>query len=384
MIFLDTICRRFAFFSGRLGVMAFIGLFSLCVCGAVQAQQSPTPKAPNPTIRIIIMMVGSDPTETTPVEQTIISQLADLHVDVDFYHTRHPVEGQQQKDIALRLLTVNHAAAVFVISPNKDHFLRIFIHQGNEVKSAARDVDVSNGMPHHEAVAVIVRATTNMLIDQAAAASKSTALSPQPVESPISTQAIRPPEDTQSNEHDTNKRNGTNRFHAGMGLALTKFSGDYPISPGLHVHLGWQPAAHFRMTIAGTFLSRESFRESDVSITLHHHPVYAGIGYVYSLRKLTIEGGAALGLDVVSEEFHSNSDTFNVNPEQTELQPLLLLYMQSDIEITRLWRIYVRLGGAVSFRKTTYAVDTGEENLFLAESLPFQPTVFMGVLFHFF
>jgi hypothetical protein len=335
--------------------------------------------------RIIIISILSEGAEMDQIERSIVAQLADLSVDITFHHvTALPSETENRDDLARALMEAHRATAAFIIDAKNFRPLRVLLETGDRIETTSRMLDVTPGVPLHEALAVIVRSATTTVLEQkkrrATAASAGNA-GPKKAAAPKSPSL---PKRSDSKSPISDGEGEVQKLYIEADFALGYYSQGVPPWLGMAAYLGWQPIRYLQLYAGYVFFSKVSKRSTDVTLTLRRHPVHIGAGYFRPLKRVVLGGGASVSIDYVTESISSQNEALDLSPEGGEVNTALLCYAHIGIRILSPLSLHLNLGAEIPLNSTEYGIDEGETNRILLELLPVQPVAMLGLRGHFF
>jgi hypothetical protein len=257
--------------------------------------------------RIIIISILSEGAEMDQIERSIVAQLADLSVDITFHHvTALPSETENRDDLARALMEAHRATAAFIIDAENFRPLRVLLETGDRIETTSRMLDVTPGVPLHEALAVIVRSATTTVLEQkkrrAMTATSTGEADPDKAAAPKSPSAL---ERSDSESLISDSVGEVQKLYVEADFALGYYSKGVPPWIGLAAYLGWQPIRYLQLHVGYVFSSKVSKRSRDVTLTLRRHPVHLGAGYLRSGKRFVWGGGASVSIDYVTESISS-------------------------------------------------------------------------------
>jgi hypothetical protein len=393
-------CNRFnRHFTVKRWVAIFtIGAMSLFVsdrasAGTDDPDSAPSSESAAPTAEaasIVVISIISESVDTQPVEQAINAQLSDLAVHVYFHHLPQLPEDENTLDtLAANQMVAYGAVAAFIILPGDDGALRIVINNDGKIEGANRLVDVSKGVPRHEAFAVIARAAATAVIEQEA-------LRQQAAFADESGKAQSANDTSSASGGDnTDDRNGgertpgntgswKRRVHLDSGLILEFVSDSAALTPGMAVGLSVDFARHWWIRAGAVLFSSVTATHQQTRLTLRRRPFYLESGYQHRMGQFTLGGGASICLDYAVERLSASSSDILLRDEGGELHTSLLVFFRSAWQLFQSTSLYLSLGAAFSLNRTRYEIETPSGNQVMLAIRPVQPVVSVGLQFHFF
>lgn len=396
-----TLCRnRFnrQYTAKRWVAILAIGAVSLFVGSWASAATDASNSAPSSesatstaeTVSIVVISIVSESVDTQPVEQAINAQLSDLAVHVYFHHLPQlPADENALDTLAAAQMVAYGAVAAFIILPGDDGALRIVIDNDGKIEGANRLVDVSKGVPRHEAFAVIARAAATAVIEQEEL-HEQTALADESGKDQSANDIALPPGSgnaaDQGNGERTSGINGRWKrgIHLDSGLILEFVSDSVTLTPGLAVGLGIDLTNHWWIRVGAVLFSSLTATHRQTTLTLRRRPFYLESGYQRRVGQFMFGGGAAICLDYAVERLSTSSTDILLRDEGGELHTSLLVFFRSAWQVFRSTSFYLHLGAAFPLSRTRYEIETLSGKQVLLEIRPVQPVVLVGLQFHFF
>lgn len=347
--------------------------------GHSQGRDEPVAAAPHsPVSRVVVISRLSAQTDIEPIERSILAQLTDLNITVDFHHLATLPPSTEALDVlANTWLTGYGATAVFIIDPGDPQVtIRILSKNQDRIEASSRTVDVARGSPLHEALAVIVHAATTAILERRKKESDTPPLpatpSRQPVPPPALPKAPEPPETK------------VKRVYLQGGFAMGFHTADVSPGFGMDVGLGVQPARYLYLHLGYIAFSKLTANAYDVSFTLKRNPIHLGVGYFRPLKRVSVGGGVSLVLDIEKEETSSRNPDMELRPETVVLQPSIIVYLHMGIRIVDSLSFFLNVEGEVPLDPTKYSVAALDGEIVLLDPLPVQPLLKIGFRVHFF
>jgi hypothetical protein len=330
-------------------------------------------------VHIAIISNLSTQADIHPLEQSIVSQLVDFNVDIDFHHlTTLPPASDDRDSLATMLMAEHDMAAAFIIYETESHVgLRILLKTGDRLETTNRTIDVAPGTPFHEAIAVIVRATTITAIKR----EREKQRTPSP-KAAAALPAEAAPQETVA--HEPRPENKMQRLYIETGGAMGLYSRKTPLWLGLPVGLGWQPIRHLNLHIGYMAFSKIRTSAYDLTLTLERHPIRLGVEYFRPLNRFWWGGGVSIDIDYIKERISTRNARFALAPEEASVHPALICYLLLGIQLFAPLSLVLSVGAEIPLNNTKYHISTLTGEKALLEPFPVQPIVTLGLRFHFF
>ncbi|MBN2525717.1 MAG: hypothetical protein JXR76_04925 [Deltaproteobacteria bacterium] len=391
--------RKTAGWSKATISVIFVGWSLLLFCSPAWAQDEMNLKSEGigdaeTTVRIIVVSSVLEAGEVYPIEQSIVAQLTDMPVEIQFYRIqRFPTDDKNLDVLATNLMSEHNAKAVFIVQPLSHRSMRLVINDGRQVVSSRRWVDVAGGMPLHEAFAVIVRSATESLIEQENQryAQEKAARNPSHNASTTkkTTKSVSEVDGVRRDVKMVNRRRRTAGKLPGVmvldvGGQLSFYSTKTVPSPGFALGLRWQIFRGLHLRLGTTLFSRIIDRTRGTELTLRRYPFYLGMGYSRTLGRFALGGGAEFRLDYVTEHVTTENEDVDVERDGAEFHSGIVVFLCSAFQLSDLISVFGDMGIAVPLHSNIYGIDTAEGNAVIVEPRNVQPEIVVGLRFHFF
>ncbi len=394
-------CNRFNIhlIAKRWVAIFTIGAMSLFIGNRVSAgTDGPDNSAPSgasaastaETVSIVVISIVSESVDTQPVENAINAQLSDLAVHVYFHHLPQLPEDENTLDtLAATQMVAYGAVAAFIILPGDDGVLRIVINNDGKIEGANRLVDVSKGVPRHEAFAVIARAAATAVIEQEVLRQQA-ALADESGKDQSANDTSSAPGGVNTDDKGDGGRTPGNTgswkrgVHLDSGLILEFMSDSVTLTPGLAVGLSIDLTPHWWIRAGAVLFSSVTATHQQTTLTLRRRPFYLESGYQRRVGRFMLGGGASICLDYAVERLSTSSSDILLRDEGGELHTSLIVFFRSAWQLFQAMSFYLNLGAAFPLNRTRYEIETPSGKQVLLAIRPVQPVVSVGLQFHFF
>ena len=332
----------------------------------------------SPSKRLVIISAVLSGTDTPSLERAISAQLADLRIEVVFHHSPTlPPDMALRDELAVSLMTQHHAFAAFIIIPNEKRVdIRIVQLGKTGVEAAQRPVDVTQGAPQHEALAIIVRSTAMAILEQREPPSAA----PTAETAPPSKLFVRISPNAELRTVVGKRPHLFGEVGGVLGLFAAKTSPWF----GMAVGVGAFPIRNLLVHLGFVAFSKVERRAHSLSLTIDRHPIYVGLGYHHSFRRLFWGGGVSMVLDYMTAHTTSGSDRVVADSAVRNLNLVLAGYLQVGARIVGPVSLLVSAGGEIPVRNSKYSLKALNGSRTVISPLFVQPLFKIGLRVDFF
>lgn len=367
--------------------------FSFCCCAlAAFLLVESALAAETATTRLVIVCGGFESDDIEPIERTIVSQLEDLNTSVDFHYIDTlPEDSDAQVALAKTHIDNYGATAAFIIYPRDlQVMVRTLLLTDSGMEVSRRTVEVASGAPLHESLGVIVRAAADTLIERAEQlARESIDRAPRDsTDAAKSPKAPDPPESSSDARQNTATSSGelvdSGRMYFGVGVALGLYAKGAPPWVGMDLSLGWQPIRHWFIHVGYVSLAKVSKRAHDVTLTINRNPIRLGVGYERKLKRFSLGGGVAFGLDYATEKISSGNTSLTLRAEDAEVNLAALASLHGEVELVGPLCFFLNVEMEIPVYSAEYRLEIAGDNPVILRLLPVQPLFRAGFRVYFF
>lgn len=335
-------------------------------------------------LRFIIISTDAIGKAADSLENTIEAQLSDLNVSTAYrFDGAFSRNAGSLDQIARAAITEQNAHAAFMISPNDRRNLHIVISVDEQFQTVTRKVDVSDGVPWDEAIAVIVRSTALTLLemmtqrdtaDETGSSGLNAGSSDIPsVRVSITSGGVSVKEDGRRSV-----------FFVHSGLALDFYADKKGPRPGLSIGMGLLFKSALVVQLSGTLFSTVSASEQQTDLTLLRQPVYLSLGYLKMLDRFYLGGNIALGMDIVRARTVTDNEDLSTDIPDVQRYGTVSALFSSGYWVSRFMCLHIDAGVRIPLDRKDYGIVTAEGNVVLVAPRHVQPSIIIGMAIYFY
>ena len=332
--------------------------------------------------------------ETNSAITAIRTQLNDLSVILQIqWMDRLPDDLASREENAAQIALETGAVAIFWIDFENDaRFLYLHLPKSGERGVLVRGIEGSSVGSMAEALAIIVRASIEATLlenntDKDDTSEGKTETSPLPAQMEntgagaskivIISQEETPGQVSQGENH------VERRLELKAAYALSFSSDDIAPSQGLAVQMAMRLFRGFGFFASYLFITPIEHEQNDIFLKLRRHPFCFGATFSYAYRRFEIGGALALGVDYVSEEVKSRSQTIDVHEKGAEVQISMIPLIESSVRLVGNLRLYISAGVEIFLSQPRYIMNSEPEDIVLLDTWLLQPVVLAGLSYGF-
>ncbi|MCP4676410.1 MAG: hypothetical protein GY854_13035 [Deltaproteobacteria bacterium] len=329
--------------------------------------------APEEPVRVVMIAEHGAKTDTQDVIQAVEGQLSDLHAVFEVEWRENfaddlPAQVELAGEIAQRV----DAVTVFWCDFNRPNEVYLYLSDAGDGRVLVRQLDTAQEGDRFETLALIVHSAVSAMlrggkIDVAVSSPPEKKTEPPKEKKPAPRQDIQ----TKKKVH----------LELEIGYALGGHSSRKPLIHGLDVGLSIVFARGLFVFAGYTFRGPIKINALGIAIDIQNHPIHLGLGYRWTLQRLSLSGALALTGDFVSQETRAvatdTAESIDNNDFLFYISPLVT----AALSVVGRVAIFLTIGADFSMNDVRYISTESGQKETIDEPFRVAPRGIVGLLF---